>query len=73
MRSGNGYQMIDFQQHCVIAMMRSCGGSSANGGVAYASAYYDASNSHAFVGSRLAFRGTISEVSPEQFKKLPAL
>ena len=56
-----------------LALMRSCGGSSANGGVAYASADSDASSEGSSCGSRLAFRGTISEVSPEQFKKLPAL
>lgn len=56
-----------------LALMRSCGGSSANGGVAYASADSDASSEGSSCGSRLAFRGTISEVSPEPFKKLPAL
>lgn len=30
-------------------------------------------DSYSYYGSRLAFRGTISEVAPEQFKKLPAL
>lgn len=42
-------------------------------GVAFTAANNDASYIDSFFGSRLAFRGTISEVVPEQFKKLPAL
>lgn len=56
-----------------IVLLRSCYSSSADGGVAYSLATHAASYSFTYIGSRLAFRGTISEVSPEQFKKLPAL
>lgn len=43
------------------------------GGVAYANAAYDASYADSYYGSRLAFRGIISEVVPETFKNLPVL
>lgn len=56
-----------------IVLARSCDSSSSFGGVAFAYASYVASSTHSYSGSRLAFRGTISEVSMEQFKKLPAL
>lgn len=42
-------------------------------GVAYAEAAYDASDMDASYGSRLAFHGTISELDPRQFKRLPVL
>jgi len=38
---------------------RGCNFADANGGVSDASAYNDASNAHAYVGSRLAFRGKL--------------
>lgn len=43
------------------------------GGVAYADAAYDASDMDSSYGSRLAFHGTISELAPRQFKRLPVL
>lgn len=43
------------------------------GGVAFVQATSAASHAYFHFGSRLAFRGIISEVSPEQFKKLPVL
>ena len=43
------------------------------GGVAYADAAYYASDMDSSYGSRLAFHGTISELAPRQFKRLPVL
>lgn len=43
------------------------------GGVAYTDAAYDASDMDSSYGSRLAFHGTISELAPRQFKRLPVL
>ena len=43
----------------------------AHGGVSYANAYHDASNSYSFIGSRLAFRGRIVKAeSVEAYKAL---
>lgn len=126
---GTGFQVIDFQQHCVIAMMlyakyktrnlqgvlgpggagsspatttgssNATGGSDSThysdyysrtsdsslvlarsgyrsyptGGVAYTDAAYDASDMDSSYGSRLAFHGTISELAPRRFKRLPVL
>lgn len=56
-----------------LVLARSYFDSNAYGGVAYSGAGKYASSQDLAYGSRLAFRGTISEVSPEQFKKLPAL
>ena len=42
---------------------RGCGNASAHGGVSAASAYYDASNTSANIGSRLAFRGRLVKAS----------
>lgn len=56
-----------------LVLARSYYDSHTNGGVACAGADYGASHTYSDYGSRLAFRGTISEVSMEQFKKLPAL
>lgn len=56
-----------------LVLARSYQGSSTIGGVAYADASYDASSTHLAYGSRLAFRGTISEVVPRTFKDLPVL
>lgn len=56
-----------------LVLARSYFDSSTYGGVAYSGAGRGASSRDLSYGSRLAFRGTISEVSPEQFKKLPAL
>lgn len=56
-----------------IVLARSYRGSYSSGGVAYAGAGYDASHTSSGCGSRLAFYGIISEVAPEQFKKLPVL
>ena len=61
----------DYYSRTSNVLARSFYDSYAGGGVAYA--VYDASFTYSLYGSRLAFRGTISEVSPEQFKKLPAL
>ena len=42
-----------------------------NGGVSFAYAYYDASYSYTFVGSRLAFRGKIERAqSVEAYKAI---
>lgn len=54
-------------------LARSYNGSEVGGGVASMCASMLALDESSYFGSRLAFRGTISEVSPEQFKKLPAL
>lgn len=102
---GTGYQVIDFQQHCVIAMMLYAkyktrirtrwrnllsgynnGKQQRNRWCGYrkrilkvrpwlrtSGAGKYASSQDLAYGSRPTFRGTISEVSPEQFKKLPAL
>ena len=43
----------------VRVVYRGCSYANAPGGVSYADAYYDASNTIAYVGSRLAFRGKI--------------
>ena len=56
-----------------LVLARSFYDSGKGGGVAYVDAIFDASDRHSKYGSRLAFRGTISEVAPEQFKKLPVL
>lgn len=56
-----------------LVLARSAYDSYSYGGVAFADTFYDASSMYSYYGSRLAFRGTISEVSPEQFKKLPVL
>lgn len=56
-----------------LVLARSAYDSYSYDGVAFVDAFYDASSMYPYYGSRLAFRGTISEVSPEQFKKLPAL
>lgn len=56
-----------------LVLARSYFNSNEYGGVAYSGAGKYASSRDLAYGSRLAFRGTISEVSPEQFKKLPAL
>ena len=39
----------------------------------YTDAAYDASDMDSSYGSRLAFHGTISELAPRQFKRLPVL
>lgn len=56
-----------------IVLARAAYDSYSYGGVAFADAFYDASSMYPYYGSRLAFRGIISEVAPEQFKKLPVL
>ena len=56
-----------------LVLARSYSNSNEYGGVAYSGAGKYASSQDLAYGSRLAFRGTISEVSPKQFKKLPAL
>ncbi|WP_205067459.1 hypothetical protein, partial [Bacteroides uniformis] len=43
----------------VRVVYRGYANADANGGVSYAYANYDASNTHACIGSRLAFRGKI--------------
>jgi len=43
------------------------------GGVAYTDAAYNASDMDLSYGSRLAFHGTISELAPRRFKRLPVL
>lgn len=43
------------------------------GGVAYTDAAYYASDMDSSYGSRLAFHGTISELAPRKFKRLPVL
>lgn len=54
-------------------LARSDSGSNTNSGVACAYAARNALGASPYSGSRLAFRGIISEVAPEQFKKLPVL
>lgn len=55
-------------------LARSCGSSSTYGVVAYAYAYSDSSDTGTDIGSRLAFRGEISEAeSVAAFKALPVL
>ena len=56
-----------------IVLARSYSGSDTSSGVAYAYASRNALSASSYFGSRLAFRGIISEVAPEQFKKLPVL
>ena len=53
---------------------RSYNYSYANGGVSYAYCGYDSSSSHAYIGSRLAFRGEIEEAeSVTAFKAIKAI
>lgn len=54
-----------------LVLARSCYDSYTYGGVAFAQATSAASHTYSHFGSRLAFRGTISEVSVNDFKKLP--
>ncbi|OAV69155.1 hypothetical protein Barb6_01978 [Bacteroidales bacterium Barb6] len=55
-------------------LARSSNSSSAHGGVAFVSAYYDSSGADTYMGSRLAFRGEISKAeSVAAFKALPVL
>ena len=56
-----------------LVLARSFEGSYVNGGVSCSFAVHTESSGYSSYGSRLAFRGTISEVVPEQFKKLPVL
>ena len=56
-----------------LVLARSYFNSNEYGGVAYSGAGKYASSQDLAYGSRLAFRGIISEVAPEQFKKLPVL
>ena len=56
-----------------LVLARSYFNSNEYGGVVYSGAGKYASSQDLAYGSRLAFRGAIPEVSPEQFKKLPAL
>lgn len=57
-----------------LVLARSFHGSYTHGGVAYASAYYDASHTNSSCGSRLAFRGVIEEAqSVSAFKALQVL
>lgn len=52
-------------------VFRGCNNAYARGGVSYASAHYDASNSSSYIGSRLAFRGRIVKAeSVEAYKAL---
>lgn len=61
--------MSEEQRSRVVA--RSDNGANASGGVAYASAYYAASNAYPLYGSRLAFRGEIEFVEcVEEYKAL---
>lgn len=56
-----------------LVLARSGYSSYPTGGVAYTDAAYDASDMDSSYGSRLAFHGTISELAPRQFKRLPVL
>lgn len=57
-----------------IVLARSYYGSFANGGVAFAFAFYDASDTFSFYGSRLAFRGECTEETDvTTFKKMPII
>lgn len=57
-----------------LVLMRSCYGSDTSGGVAYADVSREASDTYAFSGSRLAFRGTINEIeSSAEFKAIQAV
>lgn len=57
-----------------LVLARSYDGSYANGGVAYANAHSGASSAFSSFGSRLAFRGEITEIKDvTTFKNLPAL
>lgn len=56
-----------------IVLARSDSGSDTSSGVARAYASHNALGGSSYSGTRLAFYGTISEVAPEQFKKLPVL
>lgn len=64
----------DYQYYSATAgrvLWRSGRNSSTNDGVACSNAYYDPSYTNTFVGSRLAYRGKITEISDiEQFKSL---
>lgn len=56
------------------AVLRSCSYSDAYGGVAFASANYDASSTYSYYGSRLAFRGEITqEDNIGAFRDLPLI
>lgn len=56
-----------------IVLARSYSGSDTSSGVAYAYASRSALSASSYFGSRLAFRGIISELVPDHFKKLPVL
>ena len=56
-----------------LILARSFFGSGSNGGVAFTDVDNVASGTYAYYGSRLAFRGIITEVDVDTFKKLPAL
>lgn len=56
-----------------LVLARSAYDSYSYGGVAFADTFYDASSMYSYYGSRLAFHGTISELAPRQFKRLPVL
>ena len=59
--SQTSYYYDNFYQSGSTArvVFRSSGDAAADGGVSYASSRYDAANVYAYVGSRLAFRGSI--------------
>lgn len=57
-----------------IVLMRSAAGDDLAGGVAFVGANRDASYTHQYCGSRLAFRGTINEIeSSTEFKAIQAV
>lgn len=55
------YSDYYYQNTGTCVLYRSCSSASADGGVAFASAAYAASYAYTWVGSRLAFRGVLTE------------
>lgn len=69
----NNYTDYYFRNRGLSYLARSGYGSYLNNGVAFTDASVSSYSATTKNGSRLAFRGIISEVVPEQFKKLPVL
>lgn len=71
--NGSKHYTDYYSQKSVNSLVLARSAHNSYGGVAYADASKDASYTSPYFGSRLAFRGTISEVTPRQFKGLPVL
>ena len=78
MNGGDSVGYCDFQYWDEYStgrvLERSCYSSDSYGGVAYATAMYDASSTYSHYGSRLAFRGECTEETDvTTFKKMPII